>query len=100
MVYNLDELKALLVPVLRERGVKSAVLFGSYSKGEADEKSDVDLLVDSGLRGLRFIGLAEDICGALGKEVDVLDITHLKPGSRLEAEIHQSGVQIYGEKRG
>jgi predicted nucleotidyltransferase len=65
MVYSVEELKERITPVLKERGVKSAVLFGSYSRGEADEKSDIDLLVDSGLRGLKFIRLAGDIGGAL-----------------------------------
>ncbi|MDR1061624.1 MAG: nucleotidyltransferase domain-containing protein [Clostridiales bacterium] len=96
MIYNMEELKERLIPVLRERGVRSAVLFGSYSKGEADEKSDVDLLVDSGLRGFKFIGLANDIEAALGKAVDVFDVTHIKPESRMETEIRNSGVRIYG----
>jgi predicted nucleotidyltransferase len=96
MIYSIEELKERLVPILIRRGVKSAVLFGSYGRGEADEKSDVDLLVDSGLRGLRFLGLADDISDTLGKDVDVFDITHLKPGSRMEAEIKNSGVKIYG----
>lgn len=54
--------------------VKRAVLFGSYAKGKAGQNSDVDVLVDSGLTGLRFVGMIEDIRQAVGdREVDVLD---------------------------
>jgi predicted nucleotidyltransferase len=96
MVYSIDEIRTCITPVLKECNVKSAVLFGSYSRGEADEDSDIDLLVDSGLRGLRFVGLIGYIRDALQKEVDVFDVTQLKPGSRRELAIKQSGVRIYG----
>lgn len=59
--------------------LKSAVLFGSYGKGTASARSDVDLLVDSGLEGLRFVGLIEDIRSVLGeKEVDLFDVSHIE----------------------
>jgi len=97
MIYDISEIQRRLEPVFRERGVKSAVLFGSYSNGEADEGSDIDLLVDSGLRGFSFFGLVEYISEALdNKEVDVFDVTQLKPGSRMASEIMKSGVRIYG----
>lgn len=48
-VRSIDELKSLLLPVFQSYGIKKAVLFGSYSKGLATPRSDVDLLVDSGL---------------------------------------------------
>ena len=35
----------------------------------ANAKSDVDLLLYSGLKGLKFVGLIEDIRGALEKDV-------------------------------
>ena len=34
---------------------------GTSAKGVATAKSDIDLLVDSGLRGLAFFGLLEDV---------------------------------------
>lgn len=58
-IYTIDQLKTMLIPVFRLHGVKRAVLFGSYGKGLAGMNSDIDLLVDSRLRGLRFVGLME-----------------------------------------
>ena len=44
--FALDELYDTISPVFLLYNVKSAVLFGSYAKGRATSKSDIDLLVD------------------------------------------------------
>jgi predicted nucleotidyltransferase len=72
-------------------------LFGSYAKGCADKNSDVDFLVDSGLRGLAFFGLLEDVVTALDKDVDLIDVSQVMSGSMTDNEISGSGVMIYGE---
>jgi predicted nucleotidyltransferase len=95
-IYSIDDIKTLLAPVFSENGVKSAVLYGSYAKGEARAVSDIDLLVDSGLRGLDFIGLIEYIRETLNKDVDVIDARYVKRGSPVDDEIRRSGVRIYG----
>lgn len=59
-LYTLPELKERLHPVFAQYGVRKATLFGSYAKGLATNRSDVALLVDSGLRGLAFFGLLND----------------------------------------
>ena len=94
-VYTLSQLKDVLTPVLGAYGVRSAVLFGSYGKGTADKDSDIDLLVDSGLRGFRFVGLMDDLQRASGKEVDLFDVSHIEKDSRIDREIHRDGVLVY-----
>lgn len=96
-IYTIDDIKSTLFPVLSDYNVKKAILFGSYVKGMANEKSDVDLLLYSGLKGLKFVGLIEDIRCALEKEVDVFDVSHIVPQSKILAEIQESGVIIYEE---
>ena len=96
-VYTVSELKDILYPIFVEHGVRSAVLFGSYSKGLATERSDVDLLVDSGLRGLAFFGLLEGVSSALGTPVDLIDVSQIERGSLIDQEISRSGVKIYGQ---
>ena len=71
-------------------------MFGSYAKGIAQDKSDIDLLVDSGLKGMAFFGLLEDVVTALGKDVDLLDTSQIIPNSEVEYEIAKTGVVIYG----
>lgn len=94
-VYSIEEIRAILKPVFENNNIKKAILFGSYAKGYADKNSDVDLVVESCLKGLKFIGLIEDIHEALDKDVDVYDVTHIKPGSVLESEIASDGIVIF-----
>lgn len=96
-VYSVSELKSTLRPVFEQYGVKSAVLFGSYAKGQAGAQSDVDLLVDSGLRGLAFFGLLEGVASALTVPVDLIDVTQIETDSEFEREIRKSGVRIFGQ---
>jgi len=94
-VYTIPQLKSVLYPLFDAYGIRHAVLFGSYGKGIATENSDIDLLVDSGLRGLKFIGFLDDVQQALRKEVDLFDVTHIEAGSPIDQEIRQTGVPFY-----
>ncbi len=96
-IYSIDDIKSALNPVFAKHNVKKAVLFGSYVKGLANKHSDVDLLLDSGLKGLKFVGLIEDVRTALDKDVDVFDKTHIIQGSKIFSEISKDGVVIYEE---
>ena len=57
MPQSLTDIQMVLAPVFAAYGISRAVLFGSVAKGTATEKSDLDLLVDSKLQGLKFCGL-------------------------------------------
>ena len=48
MVYTIDSLQDVVIPIARQYGVNSISVFGSYSKGSATHNSDVDFLVDKG----------------------------------------------------
>lgn len=93
--YTVEQLKARLTPVFRRNNVRKATLFGSYSRGEATHRSDVDLLVDSGLHGLSFFGLPEDVCQSLECEVDLIDTADVIADSRIDREIRETEVVIY-----
>ncbi len=96
-MFEVETIKNRLRPVFSNYNINSAILFGSYAKGMATEKSDIDLMVDSNLRGLRFFALIEDIREALDeKEVDVFDVTHIDNGSKVQKDIYSTGVKIYG----
>ena len=94
-VYSLPQLKDALFPLFLDYDIRKAVLFGSYGKGTATGKSDVDLLVDSSLRGLRFIGFLDEVQRALGKDVDLFDVSHIQADSPIDQEIRRTGVTIY-----
>lgn len=71
-------------------------LFGSYAKGLANEKSDVDLYISSSLTGLRFVGLIEKLRQVLHKKVDLIRSSELNNNIELVNEIMKDGIKIYG----
>ncbi|MCL2108226.1 MAG: nucleotidyltransferase domain-containing protein [Oscillospiraceae bacterium] len=95
MVENIQTITEKLTPVFKTYGVRKAILFGSYAKGCAVEESDVDLMVDSGLRGLDFVGLLGEVCDNMDKQVDLIDTAQIIKGSKIENEINDTGVVIY-----
>ena len=68
---------------LRARGVVQLALFGSSLRGDAHADSDVDLLVDfDRSRNLSLVDYAEirlRLCDLLGRDVDLVQRSHLKP---------------------
>ena len=94
-IYTLDEIKEKLYKIFVNHNVNKAAVFGSYGKNCAVAESDVDIYVESGLHGLAFIDLVEDIREALDKDVDVIDARHLDSGTPIESEIHKYGIIIY-----
>ena len=92
---TIDTIKSILTPVFVKYDIKQAVLFGSFAKGCANENSDVDLLVDSRLKGLRFVGFTEAVRQAVDRPVDVIDVSHIEKDSRIDKEIRSTGVTIY-----
>lgn len=94
-VPTIQDVQKKVIPVLEEFGVRKAVLFGSIAKGTATECSDLDMMVDSGLKGLDFVDLIVCVEEAIGIPVDLLDVTHIRKGSRVDQEILKTGVSIY-----
>lgn len=95
MTHNVSEIQTILTPVFDSYGISHAVLFGSIAKGTAAEHSDLDLLVDSKLHGLKFVGFMEAVRQAVEMPVDVFDVSHIEKGSKMEREIRSTGLVIY-----
>ena len=45
-VYSIEEIKSKAIPIAKKYGVKKLSLFGSYARGEANSKSDLDFIYD------------------------------------------------------
>ena len=93
---TIEQIKEICARVFEEYNVEYCYLFGSYAKGKATEKSDVDLLVSLQMNGLKFFGLVETLREELKKKVDVLDVSQLKNNETLVQEILKDGIKIYG----
>lgn len=86
MIYTIDELSSRIRPVAEKYHLKAVYLFGSYTRGEAGDDSDIDLLVDlsgADLSGFFAIGgLYNDMEAALQKEIDLLTTAALEQPCR------------------
>lgn len=92
---SVNEIKKACKKVLDGYDVKYCILFGSYAKNTATEKSDVDLLISTEISGLRFYGIAERLRDELHKKVDLLDLRQLTDNCNLLDEILKDGVKVY-----
>ena len=64
------------------RPVLNAYLFGSFARNEADNQSDIDILVDLDYTqkiGLQFIQMRIDLEKILGNKVDLVSSQGLSP---------------------
>lgn len=95
-ILELEDIVRKCSKVFERYEVSFCYLFGSYAKGKATQTSDVDLLISTNVKGLKFYGLVEEIRTALHKKVDVLDMNQLKENIKLTEEIFKDGIKIYG----
>ncbi len=84
-MYTLDEIKSILAaakPELQKKYPLSELgIFGSYARGDANENSDIDVLVDfDGPLGLmKYIGLSHELQALFNLKVDVVSKEGIKP---------------------
>jgi uncharacterized protein len=80
----LKEKREAILRICAKHGAHNVRVFGSVARGEADEQSDIDLLVDMepGRTLLDLGGLLMDLQALLGQNVDVVTERGLKPRIR------------------
>ena len=70
---TIEEIKDKATPIVKKYGVKKLSLFRSYARGEADEESDFDFLIERGkIRGLQYVGFILDLENIFKCHVDVV----------------------------
>ena len=92
MIPAVTSLRDRILPILRDRGVLRAGIFGSFARGEDGSESDLDLLVElpPGSTLWDLVGLQFDLADELGMEVDAHTYRSLHPLLRdriLEEEV-------------
>ncbi len=94
---DINEIKNIVVPIANSYGVKRLYLFGSYAKGTANEKSDVDLLVEKGkpMSLLKLSGMRQMVQEALNLSVDLVTTTGI--GDDFRKEIAGTEILLYEE---
>ena len=94
-IYTVDEIREIVIPIARRHGVAALYLFGSYARGEATAKSDIDFLMDGGTicSLYQLAAFRLDLEDALGKTVDLLTLGH--NDQMFIHKIRKDEVKIY-----
>lgn len=96
-ILSLDQIKNGVSKILSKYDVEYCYLFGSYAKNKASELSDVDLFISApSIRGLRFIGIIEELRNELGKKIDLIDFKELEKNNVIINEVLKDGIKVYG----
>ncbi len=90
----LKERREEILAVAARHGAHNVRVFGSVARGEADERSDVDFLVDMepGRSLFDMGGLLMDLQELLGREVDVVTERGLK--LRIRERVLREAVRL------
>ena len=77
-----------ILQIARRHGAYDVRLFGSVARGDAGERSDLDLIVkfEPGRTLLDHAGLIGDLEDLLGIKVDVIDADGMRPRFRAVVE--------------
>ncbi len=83
-MYNTDQiiniLKSQKKDLEKRYPISELALFGSYARGDNDEQSDIDILVDfNGRIGIEFISLAHELEDIFHTKVDLVSRKGIKP---------------------
>lgn len=78
---TVKQIAKIAVPILKRNGVTKAGVFGSYARGEAKKRSDIDILVKTkkGLSLFDFAGIKIELEENLHKKVDLVEYGLIKP---------------------
>ena len=85
-ILTIKQIRERIKPIMIKHGIKEVYLFGSYSRGEANRNSDVDLYCDKGDVDTlwKLSAFADELEEALGKKVDIVTI-----GSQMDDYFRQ-----------
>ncbi len=88
------------MPIAIRYGVDALSLFGSYARGEADEKSDLDFLILKGsMKGLlSYCGMIADLEDTFQCHIDVVMKNAIKDDKFFE-EISKDEVKLYERQK-
>lgn len=91
---TLEEIKQKAVPILKKEGIIHSSVFGSAVRGELQENSDIDFLIEFQEKKtlLDLAGLQQELEGALGREVDLVTRRSVLPG--LKEYIEREAISI------
>jgi predicted nucleotidyltransferase len=93
-IYEVNQIKDALLPLTIKYDINKIILYGSYATGKQEPLSDIDLVVDGNIKGIKFFGLLEDVNNALVKSVDLIHSSQIDHNSEIYGNI-MKGLVLY-----
>jgi hypothetical protein len=90
----LHEKREEILQIAARHGARNVRVFGSVARGEADERSDVDLLIDLGPERTPWFpgGLIVDLENLLRRNVNIATVAALRP--RIRERVLREAVPL------
>lgn len=78
-ILEIEEIKNVMIQFCEKYPMNRIGLFGSYARGEADEESDIDLVVEfaENIGLMKILGLKVDLEEHFRKKVDLVEMDNL-----------------------
>ena len=99
----LQTLRSHLPELQKKYPIGRLGVFGSYARGKATEKSDIDIGVEiTGPMGLNFVDMADEIENLFGRKTDVVPLRSIKPQYLpfVEKDIVYAWTQTFCDESG
>lgn len=84
-----------ILQIAAKHGAHNVRIFGSVARGEDDEKSDIDFLIDYDLSKISPwfpSGLMQDLQSILGRKVDIVTVEGLK--ERIRERVLEEAIAL------
>lgn len=91
---SIPAIRERITPVCKKYPIRKAFLFGSYARGNATEKSDIDLRIEGDIKSFFMLGgIYADLEDALGMKLDLL--SKLPDSETFRANLAKDEVLLY-----
>lgn len=96
MKLSRQEVESAIKVLLQKYHADHAILFGSYAREDADEHSDIDVVVVGGekFHDTDIFAFGEDLRELTQKSVDAFEIREINKGTDFYNTIMREGVRI------
>lgn len=84
-----------IINIAKNHGAYNVRVFGSVARGEADEKSDIDFLIDYDINKITPwfpVRLIRELENLLGEKVDVVTVDGLK--ERIKPRVLEEAINL------
>ncbi len=96
MILTNEHIKQVVTTFFKDKPVNKVWLFGSYARGDADETSDVDVMVEMDINnrvGMEYYSWSDYLAESMKKKVDI--ISHKWINKRIKPYIENDKFLIY-----